>query len=205
MSRTSNTAHRRDQIADACKTLLAERGYEGTTTIDIAKRAGLAPGLVHYHFASKEAILVAVTERVAQALLQRVEARQAEAATSPEARLRAILDAHVALGPDADPAGVAAWNVIVDEAMRRPDVKLAVDRVLEADAQLIRTAVSAVLGAQGSRANEITGALLAAVHGYWQLSRLDPRLVPPGSAQAGLRAMADGLMHARTDAQGVVS
>ena len=199
MARTSNQQVRRTQIARACKTLLATHGYEGTTTVAIAHAAGLAPGLVHYHFASKEAILVAVVALVARELAERIAVCRASAAPAPAAQLHATLAAHVALGPDADPDGVAAWNVIVDEATRRPDVRSAVDAVLRADVELLQELVMATLGPRArcaSRVEEIAAALLAAIHGYWQLARLAPKLVPAGSAEAGLRAMADGLLDA---------
>ena len=40
--------------------MLAERGREAATIKEIARAAGVAPGLVHYYFASKEDLLVGV-------------------------------------------------------------------------------------------------------------------------------------------------
>ena len=53
MSRPSNTEARRGQIVDAMVQVLAREGYEGASVQAVARVAGLAPGLVHYHFRRK--------------------------------------------------------------------------------------------------------------------------------------------------------
>ena len=58
---------------------MAETGYERASTKSIAVRAAMAPGLVHYHFASKEAVLLALVE----VLIESAEARFAESAAQP--------------------------------------------------------------------------------------------------------------------------
>ncbi|QBI55174.1 TetR/AcrR family transcriptional regulator [Streptomonospora litoralis] len=47
---------RRRLLASACE-LIAERGWTAVSTRMLAERAGVAPGLVHYHFASVHALL----------------------------------------------------------------------------------------------------------------------------------------------------
>lgn len=53
---------RRAQILEAARTVLARQGYAETSTKDIAAEAGVAPGLLHYYFESKEEILIQVME-----------------------------------------------------------------------------------------------------------------------------------------------
>jgi AcrR family transcriptional regulator len=52
---------RAQQIVDAAGRVMARQGYGGTTMKDIAAEAGIAPGLIHYYFDSKEDLLLAVT------------------------------------------------------------------------------------------------------------------------------------------------
>jgi len=52
---------RAQQIVDAAAKVMARKGYGGTTMKDIAAEAGIAPGLIHYYFDSKEDLLLAVT------------------------------------------------------------------------------------------------------------------------------------------------
>jgi AcrR family transcriptional regulator len=50
----------RTKILQAALQLFAKRGYEGTTTKDLAKSAGVAEGTLFRHFQSKKAILIEV-------------------------------------------------------------------------------------------------------------------------------------------------
>ena len=46
----------RDRILDAAEQLFAVRGFEGVSTTQIAKAAGITQPLIHYHFKNKEAL-----------------------------------------------------------------------------------------------------------------------------------------------------
>jgi AcrR family transcriptional regulator len=59
-------AGRRSQIVRAAAAVLGRQGYAETSLKDVAREAGVAPGLLHYYFESKEELLlevVVVTER----------------------------------------------------------------------------------------------------------------------------------------------
>lgn len=56
----------RERIISAAFRVLAERGSHATSIKEIAKAAGVAAGLVHYYFASKEALLLEVTRECAR-------------------------------------------------------------------------------------------------------------------------------------------
>ena len=59
-------AGRRVQIVRAAAAVLGRQGYAETSLKDVARAAGVAPGLLHYYFDSKEDLLlevVMVTER----------------------------------------------------------------------------------------------------------------------------------------------
>lgn len=47
----------RERLLAAAVELIAERGWTAVSTRVVAERAGVAPGLVHYHFASVQALL----------------------------------------------------------------------------------------------------------------------------------------------------
>ncbi|MGI5282577.1 TetR/AcrR family transcriptional regulator [Nonomuraea polychroma] len=49
----------RQRLLDAAVALVPELGWGGVTTRLVAERAGVAPGVVHYHFASVTDLLVA--------------------------------------------------------------------------------------------------------------------------------------------------
>jgi len=57
-------AERRGQILDAANGLFAERGYDEVSIEDVAKRAGVARGLVHHYFGGRTGVYIALVERI---------------------------------------------------------------------------------------------------------------------------------------------
>lgn len=55
----------RDAIVEAALGVLRRKGAVGLTIEGVAREAGCAKGLVHYHLKTKQALLEAVTERMA--------------------------------------------------------------------------------------------------------------------------------------------
>lgn len=58
----------RDKILQAAFTVLSRQGYENTSIKDIAEEAGVAQGLVHYHYKSKQHLVVEVLAFVCRKL-----------------------------------------------------------------------------------------------------------------------------------------
>ena len=51
---------RQEQFLEVAVRLFSRNGLEGTTTKDIAREAGVSPGLIYHYYPSKEELLVAV-------------------------------------------------------------------------------------------------------------------------------------------------
>ena len=60
----------KERIVDAAYRALVKQGYHETSMKDIAAEAGVAPGLAHYYFATKEDLLVAAIERACQPVME---------------------------------------------------------------------------------------------------------------------------------------
>lgn len=56
---------RREQILSAASSVFAEKGYQRSTTHDIAEEAGVSEGLIYSYFESKDHILLAILEKLA--------------------------------------------------------------------------------------------------------------------------------------------
>jgi AcrR family transcriptional regulator len=84
---------RRRQILAAAAHLFAERGYDATSTRDIAAATGILGGSLYYHFSSKEELFAAVHAAGIEAVVQAVEAAVADCA-DPWDRLEAAAAAH---------------------------------------------------------------------------------------------------------------
>lgn len=182
---------------------MAREGYERATIAEIAREAGLAPGLLHYHFGSKQEILVASVERLVARLEARFSARLETAGDDPRARLQAFVDAHVALGDDHDPRddprAVAAWVVIGAEAVRLPEVRALYSAAIVASLSRLRALVAACLRAEARptrNAGRIAAAILSAIEGSYRLSAAAPGALPEGYAAPTLLRMIDGLLAA---------
>ena len=59
-----SAATRRDQLIDAATRLFSERGFEGATTREIARAAGMNEALIFRHFPHKEELYAAILEEV---------------------------------------------------------------------------------------------------------------------------------------------
>ena len=60
----------RERILSAAETLFAVRGFEGVSTTQIAKVAGITQPLIHYHFKNKEALWKATVTQLFGRMLQ---------------------------------------------------------------------------------------------------------------------------------------
>lgn len=94
---------RRGEILAAAERIFVEHGYEGATIRKIADAVGLSSTALYIHFPDKGAILEEICRSAFEVL---ISANRAiiEAAGTPEARLRAMLQAYVDFGfanPDA--------------------------------------------------------------------------------------------------------
>jgi len=191
MPRPPNTEHRREQIVVGMLHVLAEHGYEGASTQRIAHAAKLTPGLIHYHFGSKQEILLALVELLARLAVQRVKMHRARA-QDDRARLHAFLDAMLQLGTGANPEAVAAWVAITAEAIREPKVARAVRAVLDSWQRELHR-LCEPLGQNRRAATRAAAALLAFVQGCFVQAAVAPESIPSGSAAPAARAIADAL------------
>jgi len=82
-------------VRDIAAELFAEQGFHETTMRDIARRAGILPGSIYYHFPSKENLLAAVYQEGVDRLLARIDAADPGETAPPWTRLEAVMTAHV--------------------------------------------------------------------------------------------------------------
>jgi AcrR family transcriptional regulator len=90
VSRDGDTRQRILATADA---LFLERGYAGTSVQQIAKRVGITPAALYWHFENKEAIFATVLLDAHVAFIERIESTAT--ASDPSARLYQTVHTHV--------------------------------------------------------------------------------------------------------------
>ncbi|MEX0960180.1 MAG: TetR/AcrR family transcriptional regulator [Burkholderiales bacterium] len=83
-------SEKRERLVEAGKRLIHHRGFQQTTLAEIARESGVPLGNVYYYFRTKEEILEAVAERLADDFRLRVARFERE--PDPRLRLLAFLD-----------------------------------------------------------------------------------------------------------------
>jgi len=88
MSIQPRSEETRERLMEAALACFAERGYDATGVAEICQRAGVSKGAFYYHFASKQALFLALLDQWLAALereMTRLAAPSAPAAQSLQA------------------------------------------------------------------------------------------------------------------------
>src|SRR5579859_3754991 len=95
-------------ILAAAKAVFAERGFDGATTRELARAAGVSEALLYKHFPSKESLCAAMHRACVKGPLAEEYARvmALEPSTSTLAALVHFLAAALVRGPLRDPEGL---------------------------------------------------------------------------------------------------
>lgn len=91
MGRKNKAGEKRSQITWALYNLLAKRGHEKVTIKEIAKEAGLAPGVIHYYFKNKDEIITNLSKEMARKYTLHLQSR-VDAAITSEQKIKAAID-----------------------------------------------------------------------------------------------------------------
>lgn len=175
---------RRTELADAAITTLAREGMRGLTHRAVDRTAGLPEGSTSYYFRTRQALLAAVAERLAE-----VDATEIPAL--PQGDLDAFADAAAGL--------VHAWLTtgrnrqlaryeLAPEATRRPELR----EVLVTVGARVRDIVAELFGAAGVAEPESrAGDFVALVDGlvFDQIARAGDRELTPERLRALIRAL----------------
>ncbi|GAA2001526.1 TetR/AcrR family transcriptional regulator [Nocardiopsis rhodophaea] len=154
----------------AAAELIGERGWSAVSTRTLAERAGVGPGLVHYHFASLQALRIEAAAQMMSAVAEGATARLETAADAEEGLALIIRDLDRFSGDDPmSRLFIEAYLASTrDEELRR-----AISGVLE----LFRSRLTAWLATAGVEAPEETARVLgAALDGVMLHRALDPGL-----------------------------
>jgi len=107
--------NRLPQILDAAARLFREKGFGYASMRDIAGAAGMLPGSLYYHFASKEALLVAVYAEGVRRIKEAI-APALDADAEPWTRLENVCAAHLAALLEDSDYGQVVIRVRPDDA-----------------------------------------------------------------------------------------
>lgn len=193
-----NTSERRAEIVDALLRVMADQGWAKATIARIAREAGLTPGLLHYHFPSKQAILLELVHRIESEHETRMKKVSAGAKT-PTERVKAMVLAYLKAGDEEDASAMASWVTIVAEAIRQPEVRDAFSEAIVRLTAPMRTAIQEGLDSGDFKvgvldAEACAAGIMACVQGYYNLGVAARNTVPRGSAAPASLRMVGGLL-----------
>ena len=184
----------RRRIVDAAASLMAERGFAGTSIAAVSKRSGLPSGSIYWHFESKEALLGAVVEEGARRWFDSLQA--IDLPSEPADRATALLEA-AATSLEERPEFLRLLLLIALERRAVDETSLAViRRVRELALDRIRMLLAALLTAfdpasADRLAGEFARLVLCVADGAFVANHIDPE-------QTDIRGLFDLLRRALT-------
>jgi TetR/AcrR family transcriptional regulator, transcriptional repressor for nem operon len=81
---TSSDGTTRGRLTDAATLVFCEKGYEGTTVAEVARRAGLTTGAIYANFRDKAELLLNAIERGTARIVGEMESARGAGATASE-------------------------------------------------------------------------------------------------------------------------
>ncbi|WP_323096840.1 TetR/AcrR family transcriptional regulator [Intrasporangium sp. YIM S08009] len=173
----------RERVLEAASEVFAERGFHGATVEDICERAGFTRGAFYSNFSSKDDLVLELTRRHAEDLVDRIRAASKREHASAEEVLRDVL---AALADDS--RSKERWVVLTTEFTLHAIRDAAARRAWAAQQRRVRDELAAVVdevvGRQGLTLPMPTDVFVRVAMALTQGS-LTQRLVEPRSLAVG--------------------
>lgn len=175
----------RRALLDEALPLIAERGLEGFTLRELARRVGVTHGAAYRHFGDKRALLSAIALEGHADFAAALRAAIAER-DDVVARIEALVDAWVVWALDHPAAYAVMFGPRMNEDGRHPELERAIAGAFtQVDALFVDA------GFAKDRARTLSIALLTQAHGFVDLVRLRRVRV---RSRAATRALAKDVM-----------
>jgi TetR/AcrR family transcriptional repressor of bet genes len=173
---------------------MAKQGYEKASIQAIAKEAGLASGLIHYHFKTKQEILLSAVNWIVASAEERLVKLQVEKQTAWE-QLEAFVNARLATGDSQLPEIVSAWVVIAAESIGQPEVRDIYQGLIQTQLDMLASLLVDVWEKKGEVDEDVihlSAIVMAAIEGAFQLSVTAPKAMPKNYAANAVIKLIEG-------------
>ncbi len=164
-SRTASPEVRRQQLIDATIASIGKFGISGTTLNRVTQEAGLSLGLVNFHFKSKDALLVATLQHLADEHRDLWIRKSTRDDLDAMAKLRAIVEAqfHPRI---CNRRKLAVWFAFFGETRHREAYRKASENV-DLERQHITTQLCAEIIEEGGYDNVSSGEVSRTLEGLF--------------------------------------
>ncbi len=146
MGRPSLREERRGDLARALVRSLGTHGRGRTTIATVASEAGIAPGLVHHHFAGKQDLYEEALRVLHREFRRRIER------TVASGPLEAYVTAALALDERSDVTAARAWVALFAEALSDPVLFARMRRLMDAEVAHVESRAQGALSATDASA-----------------------------------------------------
>jgi len=209
MSVRLSALDRRRQIMRAASGLFARRGYGGTTTREIAERAGVNEALLFRHFPSKEKLYWTIIEEQCSARGRKHRIKEILEAGGSDLEVFAAIAREflVRNARDTELTRLLWFTALESHSLSRRFFRTYVAVYYEALAEYIRRRmrdgafrqVDPLLSARGFLGMVVYHFLVQELFGGQKYQKFDPEMVAGTMAGIWLNGMQNGAEHARTN------
>ncbi|MDO4937414.1 MAG: helix-turn-helix domain-containing protein [Sutterellaceae bacterium] len=110
--------HTKESLIATAKTLFAQRGYEGMSMRELASALHVTQAALYYHFKDKDALYLAVMEKVAEGPVSRLKTAK-ESSSDARAQLAAVVkQLAVDLNNDRELCRLLFWSLLDEDRQR---------------------------------------------------------------------------------------
>lgn len=167
---------RRQQIIEATIAVIGRKGYAGTRLADVARQAKVSYGVVGFYFNTKDELLLATLQWLADEYTRVWRDAVAKAGPAPADRLRAIIEADFSR-KIASEKKIAVWYAFWAEARTRSSYRKLCAELYRDYHWQVRTIIQEIIdqGGYDLDAHQVTVALNAMTDGMWLDLQIQPR------------------------------
>ena len=90
-----NDRDKKDRILEVAEELFAEKGFEGTSVRELARKARVNVAMISYYFGSKEELFASLVEHRAGLMREKLQLIHREEATDPMKKMDELIDYYV--------------------------------------------------------------------------------------------------------------
>lgn len=179
---------RRQQLIEATITVIGRKGYAGTRMADVAAQAKVSYGVVGFYFKTKDDLLLATLQWLAEEYTAVWRAAVDKAGPNPANQLRAIIEADFS-SKIASQKKIAVWYAFWAEARTRPSYRKLCAELYNDYHWQVRTIVQELIDRGGYDhldSQQVTLALNAMTDGMWLDLQIQPRDFDRGEAKQAI-------------------
>lgn len=153
---------RRQQLLEAAFTLFMKKGYQATTTDDIARSVGLTKGALYFHFKNKDELLLEVVRGIGDQIMEAIRAIP-EAEATPSRIFKVMITGRGKL-PTSD---FACYLDFWGQATKRKKVRKFLQEMFDQYDQLVTEKLRHTFGGTARERREMAILIGAIYDGLW--------------------------------------